>query len=234
MKRPLRALLASAVLLALFWTARVNGHDQHDEPHQGGSHYYAFIDDFHANPSTTDATGEINLTLNEEQTELAYSIVLGDGLNLKPNPADRTAPDDIIGIHLHLHVPDTFGPHVLNIFGLATYNVPAEEDAQLVIDYEHNTLSGIWDNGDATIDPNTGEPYFQFFPLTSKLLTDWLDDLDDGMLMVAVHTNETGFPTMAIHGHISRAVPEPPAAALLATCLLWLAIRKTPFPRSRE
>jgi len=126
---------------------------------------------------------------------------------------------------LHLHVPDTVGPHVLNIFGLATFNVPAEEDSDLVIDYAHKTLSGVWDNGDATIDPNTGQPYQQFFPLTSKLLTDWLDDLNDEMLMVAVHTNASGFPAMAIHGHISRLVPEPSVGSLLAACLLLPALR---------
>jgi hypothetical protein len=201
------------------------GHDNQGGPH-GDAQYYALFDDFHANPSTTDATGEIFLHLNDDQTELAYTIVLGDGLELKPNAADRTGPDDIIGIHLHLHVPDTVGPHVLNIFGLATFNVPAEEDSDVVIDYEHRTVSGVWDNGDATIDPNTGQPYPQFFPLTSKLLADWIDDLNEGMLMVAVHTNESGFPTMAIHGHISRLVPEPSTSVLMAAGLFSMAARR--------
>jgi hypothetical protein len=210
--------------IAVFCDAAV-GHDEHDGPH-GDAQYYALIDDFHANPSTTDATGEIFLSLNDDQTELAYTIVLGDGLELKANPTDRTEPDDIIGIHLHLHVPDVVGPHVLNIFGLATFNVPAEEDADLVIDYAHKTLSGVWDNGDATIDPNTGQPYPQFFPLTSKPLADWIDDLNNGMLMVAVHTNESGFPAMAIHGHIGRVIPEPSTGSLFAAGLSWLAVRR--------
>ena len=59
--------------------------------------------------------------------------------------------------------------------------------------------------------------------MTSKLLTDWLDDLNDGMLMVAVHTNESGFPAMAIHGHISRLVPEPSTGLSLAAGLFWPA-----------
>jgi CHRD domain len=201
------------------------GHEGHGSPH-GDAQYYALIDDFHSNPSTTDATGEIFLSLNDDQTELAYTIVLGDGLELKANPADRTEPDDIIGIHLHLHVPDVVGPHVLNIFGLATFNVPAEEDTDLVIDYANKTLSGVWDNGDATIDPNTGEPYPQFFPLTSKPLADWIDDLNNGMLMIAVHTNESGFPAMAIHGHISQVVPEPSTGLLFVVGLSWLAVRR--------
>jgi len=225
MKRPLRAVLASAVLLAFIWTARANGHDPHPH-HHGESEYYAFIDDFHANPSTTDAAGEIFLTLNSAHTELSYTIVLDGLLGLKPNPADRTEPDDILGIHLHLHVPDTVGPHILNIFGLATYGIPAEEDADLVVDYEHNTLTGIYDISDATIDPATGEPYFQFFPLTSKIIDDWLDELDRGELMVAIHTVETGFPTMAIHGHISRLIPEPSTSAhLLAVLALPMLTR---------
>jgi hypothetical protein len=203
---------------------RANGHDEHPN-HPVESEYYAFIDDFHATPSTTDATGEIFLTLNSAHTELSYRIVLDGQLGLKPDPAERTEPDDILGIHLHLHVPDAFGPHILNIFGLATYGMPAEEDADLVVDYEHNTLTGIYDISDATIDPATGEPYFQFFPLTTKIIDDWLDELDRGELMVAVHTVETGFPTMAIHGHISRVVPEPSTSVLLIVSVEWLWLR---------
>jgi hypothetical protein len=207
------------------WTGHANGHDEHP-PHSGKSQYYALIDDFHASPSTTDATGEIFLSLNQARTELRYTIDLDDQLNLKPNPADRTEPDDILGIHLHLHIPDAFGPHILNIFGLATYGIYAEEDADLVVDYEHNTLTGIYDISDATIDPATGEPYFQFFPLTTKIIDDWLDELDRGELMIAVHTVETGFPTMAIHGHISRVIPEPSTYVGLIACGLWLWIAK--------
>ncbi len=220
-----RALISSYlvfVLLVFFLgSAQAWGHDGHEGAGEG-SQYYAVIDDFHATPSTTDATGEIFLTLNEDHTALSYNIVLDDLLGLKENPADRTEPDDIVGIHLHLHVPDTVGPHVLNIFGLATYNIPAEEDADRVIDYEHNTISGIWDDGDATIDPATGEPYLPFFPLTSKPLTDWIDYLNSGELMVAIHTNESGFPTMAIHGHISRVVPEPQTIVMAGAFLSFV------------
>jgi hypothetical protein len=198
----------AGLLLPLMFTADVYGHDDH-HGHHGGSDYYAVIDDFHANPSTTDATGEIFLTLSHERTELGYTIVLDDLLGLKENPEDRTQPDDIIGIHLHLDVPGAVGPHLLNIFGLATYGMPAEEDADLVIDYEHRILSGIYDISDATRDPVTGEPLPQFFPLTSKIIYDWLDELDAGELMVAVHTVESGFPAMAIHGHIHPVAPVP-------------------------
>jgi hypothetical protein len=212
----LQYFIACALTVTLIFAADAGAHEGHENPGPRRFQYYALIDDFHANPSTTDATGEIFLALNRERTQLRYTIVLDEHLGLKPNPADRVALDDILGIHLHLHVPDAIGPHILNIFGLATFGLPAEEDADLVIDYEHRTLTGIYDISDATIDPATGEPYHQFFPLTTKIIDDWLDELDRGELMVAVHTVETGFPTMAIHGHISRVVPEP------ATVFLWI------------
>lgn len=181
----------------------------------GEACFHAVIDDFHAvNSPHPNALGEIHLVLNAARNELRYQVQL-DGLSLKPLAADRTAPDDVIGVHLHLHVPDTVGPHVLNIFGLATYNMPAEEDADLFVDYANRTLYGIYDDGDATIDPTTGQPYLPFYPLTSKPLSDWIDDLEHGDLMLAVHTNASGFPTMAIHGHISRVVPEPATTWIL-------------------
>jgi hypothetical protein len=211
------------VLIAICVNARAQSHNhEHEsglEPFgcdvaAGEVCFQAVIDDFHTvNSPHPDAIGAAHFALNAAHTQLRYHIEI-DGLNLKPNAADRTAPDDIIGVHLHLNVPDAVGPHVLNIFGLATYNLPAEEDADLEIDYAHRTLRGIYDDGDATIDPTTGQPYLPFFPLTSKPLSDWIDDLENGDLMVAVHTNASGFPTMAIHGHISAAVPEPAALVL--------------------
>lgn len=194
----------------------------------GEACFHAVIDDFHtANSHHPDALGEIHLVLNAARTELRYQIVI-EGLNLKPLAADRTAPDDVIGVHLHLNVPDTVGPHVLNIFGLATYNMPAEEDADLVVDYPNRTLTGIYDDDDATIDPNTGQPYLPFYPLTSKPLSDWIDDLENGDLMLAVHTNASGFPTMAIHGHISRVVPEPSTVWILVLGSLVAATTHRP------
>ncbi len=214
----LRLGLVPSIVVLSIWGRGADAHDGHHGG-SGDKHYYALIDDFHTHPSLTDSQGEIFLTLNEDQTELSYLIVLDGLLGLKENPADRIDPDDIIGIHLHLHVPDTVGPHVLNIFGLATYNTPAEEDSDLLVDYEHNTLTGVWDDGDATINPETGEPYLPFYPLTSKPLTDWLDYLNSGQLMVAVHTNASGFPAMAIHGHINGVVPEPMTSMIAAALL---------------
>ena len=213
----------------------LEAHEEHSEdsnplacnPTFGETCYSAIIDDFHTlNSPHPAAIGQAFLVLNAERTQLRYQLKI-EGLNLKP-VANRTALDDVIGVHFHLYVPDTFGPHVLNIFGLATYGVPAEEDADLVIDYEHQTLSGIYDDGDATIDPMTGQPYFQFYPLTSKPLTDWLDVLASGQLMVAVHSVASGFPTMALHGHIRQSVPEPSAStmALVGVLVFSLAAHK--------
>jgi hypothetical protein len=186
------------------------------DPAAGEACFQAMLADHSAGtPLHPDAGGMIHLALNAARTELRYQIRI-DGLILKSNPTDRTSPDDVVGVHLHLFVPDTVGPHVLNIFGLATYNMPAEEDRDLVVDYGARTLTGIYDDGDATIDPATGEPFLPFYPLPSKPLSDWIDGLESGQLMLAVHTNASGFPRMAMHGMIGPTVPEPTTALLVA------------------
>lgn len=228
----IRARMLAGCVAGMCCVASARAHD-HPPPRDdhplgcnmpaGEACFYAAIDDFHTPGSHhPDAAGEAFFVLNAARTELRYQISI-DGLQLKANPADRTEPDDVIGVHLHLFVPDTVGPHVLNIFGLATYDLPAEDDADLVVDYHQRTLTGIYDDGDATIDPTTGEPYLPFFPLPSKPLTNWLDALFAGDLMVAVHTNATGFPTMAIHGHIGQVVPEPSSWLMALLAIGWLA-----------
>lgn len=217
-----RSLLIVACFVTVCLCGQTEAHEDHEQgmnplacdPAAGESCYFAVVDDFHSvNSPHPDAIGEAYFALNVERTELRYLLTI-DGLHLKPIPADRTSPDDIIGIHLHLNVPDTVGPHVLNIFGLATYSMPAEEDDDLLVDYAHNSLTGIYDLSDATIDPLTGQPYLPFYPLTSKPIADWLEELDAGDLMIAVHTLATGFPTMAIHGHIHQ-IPEPTTGTLI-------------------
>ena len=116
-----------SLALALGVGSSAQAHDEHGPGSNplgcsiaaGESCYYAVIDDFHANPPTTDAMGEIFLALDADQSQLRYMIVLDDLLGLKQNVADRTGPDDIVGMHFHIHVPDTIGPHILNIFRLA-------------------------------------------------------------------------------------------------------------------
>jgi hypothetical protein len=116
---------------------------------------------------------------------------------------------------LHLHVPDVIGPHILNIFG-----IPSEDDADLLVDYEHDSLTGIFDTSDATRDESTGEILNQAFPLTTKIVGDWIDELIGGELYIAVHSRDRALnapPGVDIHGHIF-VVPEPTAGILL-----WLA-----------
>lgn len=225
-----RTLLAMQIALIGLWLSMCSAPAEAQHHHSGGGDesnplgcdtaageacFQALLADHSTGaPLHPDASGMIHLALNSARTELRYFIQI-DGLHLKPNSANRTAPDDVIGIHLHLFVPDTVGPHVLNIFGLATYNMPAEEDDNLFVDYANQTLTGIYDDGDATIDPATGEPFLPFYPLTSKPLSDWIDALENGQLMLAVHTNASGFPRMAIHGMIDPVVPEPATAMLL-------------------
>ncbi len=226
-----RSIPLVVALAVVFLAGSANGHNEvaHGSnplgcnPAGGESCYYAVVDDFHANPSTTDSMGEVFLALNSERTELRYRIILDDLLGLKPNPADRTDLDDILGMHLHEHVPDAIGPHVLNIFGLATPSLYGEEDHDLVIDYENHTLSGIYDIRDATIDPDTGEPYPSFFFATTKVINVGLNVLDQDNLVLAVHTVESGFSNFAIHGHIHSVVPEPSTGFLcvLGGLLTW-------------
>ena len=149
--------------------------------------FTANIDGGQVVPGTgSTATGLASFTLNEDETELAYTLSF-EGVNL--TATDRTAPADVNKIHIHVAPRGENGPHTLNIFGL-----PAEDDADLVVDYAANTLSGVWDdgdvsdlNGDGVADPNDSKP-----------LTSFVDALKGGELYLQVHTNRfdaaTGFP----------------------------------------
>ena len=167
------------------------------------------------NPSDSTATGFATLTLNAAQTELAYSVQLF-GLDLEPVAENRTDPNDVLAIHIHLNVIDVIGPHILNIFG-----VPAEEDDDLVVDYENNSFSGLYDASDATRDPNTGAILPQAFPLTTKLFpTSFrLEELLNDEWYFAVHTvaNSSTSLGVTIRGAII-VVPEPSSAMLILFC----------------
>ena len=160
------------------------------------------------NPSTSTATGIATLTLNAEQTELAYSVQLF-GVDLEPVAENRTDPNDVTAIHIHLHVQDVIGPHILNIFG-----VPSFDDADLVVDYENESFSGLYDASDASTDPVTGEILPQAFPLTTKLFpTSFrLAELLNEEWYFAVHT--VGTPGVTIRGAI-LIVPEPSTMVMI-------------------
>ncbi len=159
------------------------------------------------NPSDSSATGFARLTLNAEQSELAYSVRLF-GLDLKPDAENRIDPNDVVAIHIHLHVQDVIGPHILNIFG-----IPAFDDDDLMIDYENESFSGVYDASDASRNPVTGEVLPQAFPLTTKLFpTSFrLEELLNNEWYFAVHT--VGTPGVTIRGAI-LVVPEPSSAML--------------------
>ena len=231
-----RIILPAVVAVNVALAARPATAQHHHEPPEnplsplpcdvmaGEACFYGKADGALVDPSTTNSVGEIYLTLSSDRKELRYMIVLDDLLGLKPNLEDRIEPDDIVGIHIHIHEQGAIGPHVLNIFGWSTPTFWGQEDDDLVIDYENHTLTGIYDISDATIDPVTGEPYFPFFFATTKVIDDYLVYLETNQLVLAVHTNESGFAKWALHGHISSAVPEPACGLLLVMglSLIWV------------
>ena len=83
-----------------------------------------------------------HFTLNDAETELTYRIELS-GLDLKQNPVDRTAPNDVTKVHIHWGDRGTNGPHVLNVFGL-----PGEDDSGLTVDFDTEVIVGTWDDSD--------------------------------------------------------------------------------------
>jgi hypothetical protein len=181
----------------------------------GPTQFVAELHTAHGAHNHSMAHGRASLTLSADQSRLEYSIALA-GLDLESDPAKRVDPEDVFGIHLHLIVPGQIGPHILNIFGN-----PAEEDGDLVVDYSQEMLSGVFDAGDATRDPATGELLPQFFPLTTKIIHDWMDDLLANGLYLAVHTvGQNG--AALLHGDVIR-IPEPAPAGLMATVATAIA-----------
>ena len=131
-------------------------------------------------PTPSNAGGFAIFTLNDDQTALEYFIQLKE-LTLKSDISERTQPQDVTKIHLHVASPGDNGPHVLNIFGL-----PSEDDGDLTVDFAAGTLSGIWDNDDV-VDLNGNG---QADPNETKPVTAFLDELFAGQLYVQVHTVE--------------------------------------------
>ena len=159
-----------------------------------------------AGTSTETGSAVASFVLDAAQENLSYSIRL-NGMNLKPNAADRTDFSDIDKIHVHNGLPGSSGPHVLNIFGL-----PSEDDTEMVVDYSNQSLTGNYNDADA-ISPATGQLFDQNNPLTTKLLSNFVDDLLDGQLYLAIHTaGQNG--GIAVRGQI-RQVPEPAAGWLI-------------------
>lgn len=150
----------------------------------------------------TMASGTATFALNDAETALIYEIDL-DGVTLKPQQADRTDLSDVTKIHIHVGEFGNNGPHVLNIFGL-----PREDDADLTVDYAQGILSGIWDDGDA-INPSTGELFDPTAGGTTKLFSNFVDELKTGGLYLQVHTVEFDSSTVPgeLRGQIEATEP---------------------------
>ena len=168
--------------------------------------------------STETGTGIATFEFDAAQETLSYSIAIF-GLDLKSVPGDRTGFSDVTAIHLHNAFPGSGGPHVFNIFG-----VPSEDDDQLVADFNNETINGVFDDSDA-IDPATGQLFDQNSPFTTKLFSNFDDDLVGEQLYIAIHTaGQNG--NIAIRGQI-LAVPEPSSmAALFALGMFGTCVRR--------
>ncbi len=142
------------------------------------------------------ATAIVTLLMAEDNSGLAYKIQL-NGLNLKADPLSRTEANDVTKIHFHVGAPGTNGGHTLNIFGK-----PSEDDDDLVVDYENNIITGIWQDRDAK-DLN-GDGDTNDDP-ESKPLSEFLDALDAGELYIQVHdvaSDQLGTPGV-VRGQIT-------------------------------
>lgn len=161
--------------------------------------------------TTTTGTAFATFELNDDQSQLAYTLTL-DGLNFEQDVASRTNATDVNKIHLHSGSAGSAGVHTLNIFGL-----PSEDDADLVVDYANNSLSGIWDASDA-INSSTNEPFDQTVGGTTKYLADFIDELENGDIYLAIHTFGEG-GSVAVRGQL-YSIPEPSSQTMLAAVAL--------------
>lgn len=181
-------------------------------------HFDALMETVHtAHGTPGGATAQF--VLSDDQTKLYYDIQLQD-LDLVATAANRLDPNDVTGVHIHFFVGENaVGPHILNVFGDF-----GEEDLDAVFDFQNETISGIYDISDATIDPSTGEPYFQFFPGTTKVIDEWIDELLQNQLYLAVHTKGQNGAAL-LHG-ILTLVPEPTGATLASMAVGLALVRR--------
>ena len=156
-------------------------------------------------PDST-ATAKASFTPLKDGELLAYQIEL-DGLNLEADPASRTADNDVTKIHLHVGPEGANGPHALNIFGL-----PSEDDNNLLVDYESNLITGVWDDSDA-VDLN-GDGDTNDGPET-KPLSQLIDELEASQLYLQLHdvaADKLGTPG-TIRGQLDPSVTKPVASS---------------------
>ena len=134
--------------------------------------------------------------------------------------------DDITAVHFHrghregARLPrhgeyGVNGPHVLNVYGF-----PRQDDDDLVVDLENNTLRGIWDNTDRNFGPDG-----VYQPSDSVGLGEVVPDLFEEEIYIQVHT--VNFPGGEIRGQL-YLIPEPEGTAMIviASCLTLLRRRR--------
>ena len=121
--------------------------------------FKAFLDSSQNDGVESDATGIATFRLNADQTEIEYTIEL-NGIDLIEDPTERTADNAVTKINLHHRDYGINGDHVFNIFGVAS-----EDDNDIEIDYENETITGKWDWSDAATnftrhsEPKSGGTY---------------------------------------------------------------------------
>ena len=150
------------------------------------------VDESQVVPRTGD-TATATATFTILPTGLEYSIQL-NGLDLKADSGDRTSPNDVTHVHLHSGAVGANGDHVLNIFG-----IPSEDDDDLVVDFDTETLTGFWDDTDATdlngdLDTNDAAE--------SKPFSNFITQLLNGGIYLQIHTVEFASPG-AIRGQVN-------------------------------
>ncbi|MEM8678182.1 MAG: PEP-CTERM sorting domain-containing protein [Planctomycetota bacterium] len=152
---------------------------------------------------------------NPDATTLSYSIQF-ENVDLD-GAQTPSVLDDITALHLHditkcapafpqcIEGTDTAGTlHLLNIFG-----APRNDDDDVMVDPAASTITGLWDDGDASM-PGTPVPTV---PISDPAV---IDLLINGNVALFVHTNEV--PAAASGGALT-IVPEPQGVILLISAI---------------
>lgn len=141
---------------------------------------------------------------------------------------------EVTGIHLHSgHLPPSGsitdnsngrvtkhtgadgpnGPHLLNIFG-----APRQDDADLIVDFATNSLSGIWDNSDL----NLGGDGLRD-PIDSVGIAAGIDFLITEEVYIQIHSNAFPAPnTGEIRGQL-LFIPEPSTLSVISLSVLGMS-----------
>jgi hypothetical protein len=152
----------------------------------GGRYFVAVLTGGQVVPA--NAATEVGVAicyLRPMEIRLDYALRLF-GHDLKRD--DRTGPDDVTAIHMHVAPAGSNGQHTLNIFGM-----PSEDDADARFWYNRELVTGTWDDEDA--DHSHTED-----PGDTKFLSEYIDELRINGLYFQIHT--VTVPTGEIRGQI--------------------------------